>query len=237
MIDNPKGNPGRLAGGITKRAGQILFVLVFQGAMLFISAGTLTWIWAWVFLGIYFLSVFVNAIFMIRTNLETIAERGTARGWKNWDKVVSGGWGLMQYLFIPLVAGLDHRFGWTPAPGIAWNFVGAGIFAAGLGLFSWAMITNAFFSTAVRIQNERGQTVCRSGPYRIVRHPGYTGAIFQSLGISILLSSCWALVPGAIAAGFLLMRTYLEDRTLKTELKGYQEYARHVRFRIIPGLW
>ncbi len=143
----------------------------------------------------------------------------------------------MQYLIIPLIAGLNLRFGWTQAPGIAWNIVGAVVFASALGLFSWAMITNAFFSTAVRIQNDRGQTVFQSGPYHIVRHPGYTGAILQSLGIPILLASWWALVPGVIAAVFILMRTYLEDRTLKTELPDYQEYARNIRFRIIPGLW
>ena len=174
---------------------------------------------------------------MIRTSPETIAERGTAKGWKNWDKVVSGDWGLMQYIFIPLIAGLDHRFGWTQAPGTTWNITGAVIFAVGLGLFSWAMITNTYFSTAVRIQDERGQIVCQSGPYRIVRHPGYTGVVLQSLGIPILLASWWALVPGVIAVFFMLIRTYLEDRTLKTELMGYQEYIQVVRFRLVPGLW
>jgi protein-S-isoprenylcysteine O-methyltransferase Ste14 len=143
----------------------------------------------------------------------------------------------MQYVFVPLVAGLDRRFGWTQAPGTVWNIMGAGIFAAGLALFSWAMITNAFFSTAVRIQDERGHAVCRSGPYRVVRHPGYAGVVLQSLGIPVLLASWWALVPGVIAAAFMLLRTDLEDRTLKAELNAYGEYARRTRFRIVPGLW
>ena len=229
--------PAAPARGIAKRGSQVLFVLLFQGILLFISAGKLVWIWAWVFLGIYAFSVFINTAFLMRTSPETIAERGTARGWRGWDKAVSGGWSLMQYLAIPILAGLDQRFDWSHFPNTAWNIAGAMVFAAGLGLFSWAMISNAFFSPAVRIQSGRGQVVCRSGPYRIVRHPGYTGIVLQSLAIPILLASRWALIAGVVGAAFILTRTYMEDRTLKSELQGYREYARSTRFRIVPGIW
>ena len=99
------------------------------------------------------------------------------------------------------------------------------------------MLTNAYFSTAVRIQTDRGQTVCRSGPYRFVRHPGYVGAILQSLGIPFLLGSWWALIPGLAAVVFIVIRTALEDRTLQYELVGYWDYAQEVRFRLVPGIW
>lgn len=99
------------------------------------------------------------------------------------------------------------------------------------------MITNAYFSTAARIQSDRGQTVCRDGPYRLVRHPGYAGTVLQSLGVGVLLGSVWALLPGIVAAGLMLPRTSLEDRMLQAELPGYAEYVREVRYRLVPGIW
>jgi protein-S-isoprenylcysteine O-methyltransferase Ste14 len=107
----------------------------------------------------------------------------------------------------------------------------------GLALSGWAMIVNAYFSTAVRIQRERGHTVCRTGPYRFVRHPGYVGYMLQSLGIPLLLGSWWALLPGVTAMALMIIRTAFEDRMLQAELPGYPEYAREVRYRLVPGIW
>ena len=120
------------------------------------------------------------------------AERG-AKGDARSDKWVGGAWSLIQFFALPLAAGLDVRYGWSGIVNLAVHLGGAILFAAGLALFSWAMITNAFFSTTAEIQSERGQTVCRSGPYRFVRHPGYTGTNLQSFGIALLLGSWWAL--------------------------------------------
>jgi len=99
------------------------------------------------------------------------------------------------------------------------------------------MIANAYFSTAVRIQSDRGHTVCSTGPYRFVRHPGYVGYILQALGVPILLGSLWALIPGITAAVCMIMRTSLEDRMLQAELPGYQDYIQKVRYRLVPGIW
>lgn len=223
--------------GMLARAGQIGITFLVQGAVLFLAAGRLNWIWGWLFLGIYLVSVIINASFMLRTNAEEIAERGKPKEMKNWDKWIGSIWGLVQFLILPAVAGLDLRFSWSPAPGIGWHLAGAVAFAAGLGLFGWAMITNAYFSTVVRIQTDRGQTVCQEGPYRFVRHPGYTGAILQSLAIPFLLGSWWSLIPGVAAAALMILRTSLEDRTLKAELPGYQAFAEQVRYRLAPGVW
>jgi protein-S-isoprenylcysteine O-methyltransferase Ste14 len=229
-------SPNTLAG-IASRAGQIIGVFVFLAVILFLAAGTLNWTWAWVFLGLYVLSVAINSAFLLRTNPETIAERGRPKEMKDWDKLISGLWGLAQFIAVPLVAGLDFRFGWTGDIGLTWHLAGVVIFSIGLAIFGWAMIANAYFSTAVRIQTDRGQTVCRSGPYRFVRHPGYTGANLQSLGAPLLLGSFWALVPGLIAVILMTIRTSLEDRTLQNELPGYPEYVREVRYRLVPGIW
>ena len=226
-----------LTAGIVVRFAQVAIGIFLQAAILFLAAGRLTWMWAWVFLGIYLVGVLVNATFLMRTGPATIAERGRPKEMKTWDKVVGGLWGVAQFLLLPLVAGPDVRFGWTGTLALAWHAAGAVLFAAGLGLFGWAMITNAYFSTAARIQSDCGQTVCRSGPYRFVRHPGHVGAIVQPFGIPHLLGSLWALIPGLAAAALRALRTALEDRLLQTELPGYREYAQEVRCRLLPGVW
>jgi protein-S-isoprenylcysteine O-methyltransferase Ste14 len=226
-----------VTAGVLARFAQVAIVFIVQGGLLFLAAGNLSWIWAWIFLGIYLISVIINSLFLMRTSPETVAERGQAKLTKDWDKVVSSLWALFQFLIIPLVAGLDARFGWTSGLGNGWHIAGALVFAAGLSLFGWAMITNAFFSTAVRIQTERGQTVCRSGPYRFLRHPGYLGAILQSIGIPILLGSLWAMIPGIVAAALMVIRTSLEDRTLQAELPGYPDFVQEVPYRLVPRLW
>ncbi|MGE5223861.1 MAG: methyltransferase family protein [Omnitrophica WOR_2 bacterium] len=223
--------------GIALRAIQISVGLIVLAVILFLSAGRLDWIWAWVFLGIYLVSISINSIFMLRTRRETIAERSRPKEMKDWDKIISGLWSIAQFLVIPLVAGLDLRFGWTREPGIPWHLAGAALFALGLALFGWAMITNTFFSTAVRIQSDRGQIVCRTGPYRFVRHPGYTGVILQSFSIPILFGSLWTLIPALAAVVLMMIRTALEDRTLQADLTGYRDFAQEVRYRLIPGVW
>ena len=99
------------------------------------------------------------------------------------------------------------------------------------------MISNAYFTTTVRIQDERGHQVVSSGPYRFVRHPGYSGWGLGYLVTPPLLGSLWGLIAaGSICIAFVI-RTAMEDRTLQEELPGYQEYAQRVRFRLIPGIW
>jgi protein-S-isoprenylcysteine O-methyltransferase Ste14 len=236
--DVPQPEGGRdLSRGILIRFGQVALVFAVQAIVLFSAANKLAWLWAWVFLGICVVSMSVNSFFMLRTDPETIAERGRVKETRRWDKLVGGLWALLLFLAVPLVAGLDERFGWTAALTPACNIAGAVLLACGLGFGGWAMISNAYFSTAVRIQTDRGHHVCRSGPYRFVRHPGYVGFAVQSVGTPILLGSCWALIPGVGAAILMVIRTSLEDRMLQAELTGYREFAEDVRYRLIPGVW
>jgi len=233
----PAGNPPNLVAGIVSRFAAIVISLGLQMAILLLAAGRTDWTWAWVYFGISLAIVLVNSALLLPTNPETIAERGRLRMVENWDKLVSALWAVALYLALPLVAGLDARYGWTRAPSTAWNIAGAIVYAAGLGLFSWAMISNAYFATSARIQSDRGQTVCRTGPYRFVRHPGYAGTILQAPGIAILLGSLWALVPAVAAVLCIIARTVMEDRMLQDGLAGYREFAKDVRYRIVPGIW
>jgi protein-S-isoprenylcysteine O-methyltransferase Ste14 len=212
-------------------------MFLILASVLLVSAGTVDWLWGWVYLGIYLLSVLANSYFLLRLSPETIVERSQPKEMRDWDKLVGGLWSLAHFVLLPLVAGLDLRFGWTQNAGLVWHIAGAVGFATGLALFGWAMITNSYFSREARIQVDQGQTVCRDGPYRHVRHPGYIGAIIQSFAVPLLLGSWWSLLPGAMAALMMVVRTSLEDRMLQSELPGYAAYAAEVRFRLVPQIW
>jgi len=136
-----------------------------------------------------------------------------------------------------ILAGLDVRFGWTGPVGLAWHLIGMLGLATGLGIFLWALACNAYFSEGVRIQEECGHTVATGGPYRFVRHPGYSGAILSQLTTPLLLGSIWALIPSIGSVIFYVLRTSLEDDTLVSELPGYPEFTRETRFRLLPGVW
>ena len=99
------------------------------------------------------------------------------------------------------------------------------------------MRSNRFFSSVVRIQKDRGHTVVDGGPYRFVRHPGYAGTSVFTLVTPLILRSYWALVPAAATASVLVLRTIMEDLTLRNELDGYADYARRVRYRLLPAIW
>ena len=226
-----------VTAGIIARAGQILVMFIIMGLELFLGSGRIGWKAAWVFLGISLLSVAINAVFMLRNSPETVAERAKPKEVKDWDRLIGGFWLMGQYFLVPLLAALDERFEWTVEYATLWQAIGAGIYALALGLTGWAMISNAYFSTAVRIQSDRGQQVCRSGPYRFVRHPGYVGFFIQAFSVPILLGSLWALVFAIPAGVLMIIRTSLEDRLLQEELPGYMEYTHEVRYRLIPGVW
>jgi protein-S-isoprenylcysteine O-methyltransferase Ste14 len=99
------------------------------------------------------------------------------------------------------------------------------------------MVANTFFSTTYRLQEDRGHAVASSGPYRVVRHPGYVGTIAFELATPIMLGSLWALMLGGLGALLIVVRTALEDRTLQEELPGYAEYTQRTRYRLLPKVW
>jgi protein-S-isoprenylcysteine O-methyltransferase Ste14 len=98
-------------------------------------------------------------------------------------------------------------------------------------------MVNKFFSAVIRIQEDRGHSVVSSGPYRYVRHPGYTGVILYMVSTAIVLESLWALIPAGLILIVTIVRTVLEDRTLRAELDGYSDYAGRVHYRLIPLVW
>jgi protein-S-isoprenylcysteine O-methyltransferase Ste14 len=176
-------------------------------------------------------------IYFRRANPEMFTVRSRVHpGTKRWDKVIVGLL-FLAILTIPPVAGLDDgRFHWSR---MSWLVVSLGylLFVAGMVLMAWAETVNPFFEPGVRIQTERGHHVIDTGPYAIIRHPGYFAAILLFAGVALSLGSWWALIPAGFASLLLVLRTVWEDRILHAELPGYTAYAQRVRFRLVPGVW
>ena len=230
----PSGGESTTSRAVLRRMLQVVMTYLILAAILFVSSGRLNWPWAWAYLGVGLVILVINAAIL---PAELIAERGQPRdNVKGWDRVLATVASLAT-LGVPIVAGLDERFGWSLQTAPVTHLSGLAFFALGQGLFSWAMASNKYFSTAVRIQMDRGHTVATGGPYRYVRHPGYTGYIVSTLGMAPALGSFWAIIPAGLVACLLVVRTVLEDRTLQDELHGYREYAQRVRHRLLPGIW
>ncbi|TDG12186.1 isoprenylcysteine carboxylmethyltransferase family protein [Seongchinamella unica] len=164
-------------------------------------------------------------------------DRGIIQNAKSWDKVLAPLMAVSIGYPMVLVAGLDHRFHWSSefSPWLILN----GFFLVSLGyaFAAWALIENRYFYSVVCIEVNRGHVVCDSGPYALVRHPGYAGNILGLFGIVLALGSVWALVPAMVASVIAVIRTQLEDQTLQAELPGYPDYAQRVRYRLIPGIY
>jgi protein-S-isoprenylcysteine O-methyltransferase Ste14 len=215
---------------------QILGIIAMAVA-LFWSAGRIDWWPAWAAIAVWLAFYTAMDITIFRLSPDLMAERlSPPKGAKTWDRAILSVLRLTQ-LARYILAGLDQRYGWTGGFPLAAQITGLTVCSLGYALLLWAMASNNFFSQIVRIQSDRGQAVVSGGPYRHVRHPAYVGMILFEIGMSTLLASWWALIAGGLCAILIILRTALEDRTLQAELAGYADYARHVRYRLLPGIW
>ena len=216
------------------------FAIVFISALLFAAAGTWRWPEAWLFVLLY-ASLSVGSRYLVALRhpdlIQERARMASAPDAQKWDKALAPLVALGGSIALLVVAGLDHRFGWSPQVPVWVKAVGLAALLAGFAFSTWAMLANRFFSAVVRIQSDRGHTVVSEGPYRYVRHPGYTGAVICYLAIPLALGALWALVPAALTIALTVLRTALEDRTLQAGLPGYADYAQRVRYRLLPGVW
>jgi protein-S-isoprenylcysteine O-methyltransferase Ste14 len=205
-------------------------------SLFFLGAGCLDIPMAWVYIAVYLIYLVVMSFIM--RDPELIKERShTPKDAKSWDQKLMKVYGLCV-LTTFFVSGLDvGRFTQSPQVPPLLQAITLGIGILSLGLIGWAMRTNTFFSTVVRIQSERGHHVIDTGPYRYVRHPGYVAMIGSILATPLVFGSLWGLIPAALAAGIIGARTAAEDRTLQAELPGYAAYTRRVRYRLLPGIW
>jgi protein-S-isoprenylcysteine O-methyltransferase Ste14 len=211
---------------------------ILVGVLLFWGGGSFGWPAAWVLVGIVFATFIAQAVLLIPRSPGLLAERAKRmqKDTKRFDTVILSIYGITSLVAF-VVAALDYRWAWGPRLSPASQVVGLLLAALGNGYTTWAMVANSFFAFSVRIQQDRGQQVVTSGPYRKVRHPGYVGAILYAIGSAAALGSYWAMVPALTSVILLVIRTVLEDRTLQAELPGYPDYAARTRFRLLPGIW
>jgi protein-S-isoprenylcysteine O-methyltransferase Ste14 len=208
------------------------------GISLFAAAGRLDWPMGWVYMGMNYLGLIVNLIVLVSKNPQVLAARAeiTQEGTEKWDKVFTAAYGPML-LIIAGVCGLDAgRFGWSTVP--AWvQALSIALFITAWLFSLWALVSNEYFETSVRIQEDRSHKTVTGGPYTIVRHPGYVGVVLVYAATPPFLGSWWGLIPSAVLMIGFILRTAWEDRTLLDELPDYPAYARKVRYRLLPGVW
>jgi len=216
------------------RGGMMVVLLT---AILLVIAWRISYWQAWVF-GAVNLGLVVAVSVALADQADLIGERmKPARGTKAWDRV-------LMAIFFPVttavlaVAALDAgRFQWSGGMPVFLYPVFYLVYIFGAYLHLWSIRSNPFYTSTVAVRPEAGHEVIGIGPYAIVRHPGYTGIILMEAGIAMVLGSPVALIPAGMVAVLLIVRTYLEDSALRSELPGYQAYARTVPHRLIPHLW
>jgi protein-S-isoprenylcysteine O-methyltransferase Ste14 len=219
---------------------RLAVVYLFIPLVLLVCGGDFGWWQAWGYSLLIVAAGIGGRIWAERWHPGLMAERQNTEKFRNakaWDKVLAPLMALSLSFPLVIVAGLDHRFVWSPVFPLWLIVLGFILTSLGYAFATWALAENRFFSSVVRIQTDRGHVVCDSGPYRLVRHPGYAGNIPPLLGIVLALGSVWTLIPAAVALIIAVVRTALEDQTLQEELPGYRDYARRVRYRLIPGIY
>ncbi|HNV03278.1 MAG TPA: isoprenylcysteine carboxylmethyltransferase family protein [Vicinamibacterales bacterium] len=231
---------GAARGGLNedgrRRIRRVAAMMGVIALAMFVPAGRFGWVQGWVYVGLYAAAVIAGGSWVVRRNPAAINARGRRDGaTARFDRVLAPvmlGIGLAQYV----VAGLDERFGWSSVPAPLQALGAAGLLASMAGAF-WAMASNPFLATTVRIGEDGSHRVATAGPYRIVRHPMYASSVWFAWATGCLLDSWWAVLCSALSAVLFIVRTALEDRALVAGLEGYREYAARVRYRLAPGVW
>lgn len=219
---------------------RLVVVYLLIPAILLICGGDLGWWQAWLYSLLIVAAGIGGRMWAERRHPGLLAERQNIENIQNakpWDRVLAPLMAVSIAFPVVIVAGLDHRYSWSPEFPLWLIVIGFVLISLGYAFAAWALVENRFFSSVVRIQTDRGHVVCDSGPYGFVRHPGYAGAVLPLFGTVLALGSIWTLIPAAVALIIAVTRTVLEDQTLQEELPGYRDYARRVRFRLIPGIY
>jgi protein-S-isoprenylcysteine O-methyltransferase Ste14 len=220
----------------TQMVLRALLAPLFMFGLLFLAAGRWDYWQAWVYIAVNITILLLMSTVLTR-NSELVEERlNPKEGMKGWDKFYFSVTTPL-YVIALIVGGLDARFDWSADMPLIIYWASVLVYLVGQGIFLWARYTNNYFSSVVRIQTDRGQTVCNEGPYRYVRHPGYVGGFLFTITVGLMLGSWWASIPQVIAALMLVWRTAREDKTLQAELPGYSQYAVETPFRLVPGIW
>ena len=214
----------------------ILFLL--WTSLLFISSWNIYILRFWIFIIINLIYLIISTVILYKVNRELINQRGSIKSdAKLWDQFLMRIHNIILIFALPIIIGLDiGRFQWSYL-NYYYMIPGYLLYISSNILLIWAMAVNRHFEATVRIQKDRGHKVIASGPYRIIRHPGYLSGIIWTVGLPMILGSVYGFIPSVAAIVVIVIRTRMEDRTLLSELEGYIEYSKKVKYRLIPGIW
>ena len=212
---------------------RVVLVVLVLGAMLFIPAGTLAYWEAWVYLGVLLIPFTFVAIYFLRTNPAFLERRMRMRERERAQRRIIGlSW--VWFLLAFILPGLDHRWGWSDVP-VPVVIAADLVLLLGYGLIVLVFRENQYAARTVQV--EQGQQVISSGPYALVRHPMYLGAMAMYAASPVALGSYWALIPALAIIPILVARIVNEEKVLERDLTGYREYEQHTRRRLLPGIW
>ena len=218
-----------LINGLTKFSLGLLMV----GLLIFLPAGSLYYAYGWLFMGLLFVPMLIAGFVMLAKSPELLKRRLDAKEKQAAQKGVLALSGLM-FIAGFVVAGLDHRFGWSRMP--LWVVITASaLFLLAYGLYAEVLRENAYLSRTVKV--EEGQTVVDTGLYGLVRHPMYMATILLFLAMPLVLGSWYAMIAFAFYPAIIIVRLNNEEELLTRELTGYAEYKKKVKYRIIPFIW
>jgi protein-S-isoprenylcysteine O-methyltransferase Ste14 len=227
---------GKTASSLRYVAQRLILIVIFA-VLLFVAAGSLRWVRGWVYVACVLVLEIITLVALAVRAPQTLCSRGAAHtGVKAFDKAFAVIY-LVLSVITPVVAGLDRRSGWSPHMPMATLYCGTVLMVLAFAFGGWAMVVNEHFEQLVRIQTDRGHDVVSSGPYAIVRHPGYAASIVGALATPLVPGTWYMYIPAGAVALLLIVRTALEDRTLRRELTGYEAYTQRTRHRLLPGIW
>lgn len=226
---------------IRKNAIQYSLLLMLQrilGLLCFlVAAGTFSSLQGWIYFSLYFSISIIILFILMKNNQETLSERGKKHeDTPRWDKILLAIYVPLSFYGIYIVAGLDLRYNGT-SPDIVYMIIGIVLFLISSIFMLWPILENKHFESTARIQQDRNQTVITSGPYRIIRHPGYASIILWAISVPLIFGSILTGIVSLMIITVIILRTYLEDTMLRKELNGYRAYCTDVKYRLIPYIW
>ena len=212
---------------------KFLLGVVLIGFLIFMPAGTLDYLYGWLFMGVLFIPMFIAGMVMMIKNPELLASRLDAKEKESSQEIVIKLSGLM-FVAGFVLAGLDYRFKWFQLPAFI-PYIAAGVFLIGYVLWGVVLKQNTYLSRTIKVVD--GQTVVDTGLYGVVRHPMYSATVLMFLAMPLILGSLIALSVFVLYPVLIAIRIVNEEKLLSKELNGYEEYKKKVKYRIIPFIW
>ena len=209
---------------------------IFSLMILFVAAGTFNWWNGRLYLLIIMLHHVAKILLLYLFNPTILNARARifTENTKKYDRIFVYCFVVFS-LLLYIIAGFDAvRYQWSSFNN-SLIFIGIPIFLIGWIIGIWAMIVNKNFTMTISV--DKNEYLCSTGPYKIIRHPGYAGEIIMILSFPLILGSLWSFIPAVILILIFIIRTHLEDQVLQLELNGYNEYSKKTKFRLFPFIW